>query len=211
MVGVHSDPDSDWDLTVTGSNDSAGSDQYGDRTDFVVVDGSVPGASDPKVKVSRFSGSAGYDLAFNDQNGDAPLELHWFDQGFQVGGDSWPTYSLFSPGWRGDWTTSVRDVPLVAGHDYLIASGSGSNGNVFLMQHDGTQLQGRNQAVATIPTGKTCTWFHPRTTGTYGLVVTFDDGASGYQGNVWVDVVEAPAAAIKNEIFCKDSPRIDGR
>src|SRR4051812_23577598 len=122
--GVHSDAGSDWDLTVTGSNDSAGSDQYGDRTDFVAVDGSVYSSSDPKVRTTLWSGDAGYDLAFNDQTGDDRLAVHWVDQGFQVGGDSWPSYSLFSQTSKGQWTAGVADVALVAGHDYLIASGS---------------------------------------------------------------------------------------
>jgi len=211
VVGVHSDPGSDWDFTVTGSSDSAGSDQYGDRTDFVAIDGSVPGASDPKVKTSLWDGNAGYDLAFNDQTGDLPLPVHWVEQDFQVGGDSWPLYSLFSRTSGGQWTAGVRDVALVAGHDYLLSSATGSSGNAFLMQSDGTQLQGRNEAVATIPAGKTCTWFRPRTTGTYGLVVTFDNGAGTYKGDQWVDVVEATPGWISTEIFCKNETRVDGR
>src|SRR3954454_13881995 len=95
VVGVHSDPGSDWDFTVTGSSDSAGSDQCADRTDFVAIDGSVPGASDPKVNTSLWDANAGCDLSFNDQTGDLPLPVHWVEQDFQVGGDSWPLYSLF--------------------------------------------------------------------------------------------------------------------
>src|SRR4051794_33499504 len=63
VVAAHSDAGSDWDLTLTGSNDSAGSDQYGDRTDFVAIDGSVSATSYPTIHTTLWSGGSGYDLA----------------------------------------------------------------------------------------------------------------------------------------------------
>jgi len=209
VIAVHPDAGGDWDLTVTRDDDSAGSDQYGDRTDFVVFDGSIAGAGRFATKVLPWNGAAGYDVAYNDQTTELPFSVHRFGDFVQVGGDQWPTDYPFYRDMDGQGTAGIRDVSLVAGQDYMIKS-QRDVGTVFLMQGDGTPIQGRGEAVASMPAGKRCTWFRPRTSGTYGLVVTFDDGSSGYHDPQYVDIVKATPAQIRSDNLC-DGARVDGR
>lgn len=194
VMAIRPYPGQDYDLTVTTPSGTVGSFAGINHTDFLAINSNYQPLGNFTIGINHYSGPTNTTSTFDEEFIDTAKIFSPTMFGATTGspGNSGDRVDYDPAISRGQNVAAVYDVNLTAGQYYVIKSiyNFVDDGNVFLLSSDpansSTWVKSRASALQ-VKTGSTvgvssggCTRFRAARTDWYGLVILFDDRASGY-------------------------------